>query len=490
MAGGLVEVRVPSTPDHRDLYPVPVNQRVIGSFSYTVMILSMAITTSIFFLGWLSQILGLSLIQSLVAALIGNGVVAIIMTLNGWVGVKYGIPFPIQLRSSFGVRGSVVPLLVRAVVSIFWYGIDGYIAAWAMTTSAMLILGMQPDVIVTQSLLYTPLTFALYLALVAAIGYRRIAGIKYLDLVAGPILIIFFAWFVVYLYTAPAVPKNPVPIWESRAGWLSTEFFLMIAVQTAWWSTIALNVSDISRFNRSFRTLYYGHTLGLVIPQIVGTALGFVATALTGGIYSPIDIIAKYSPTPLLGLFGLVFAFLATSSTNVTGDVPAAANAIIRVARISWEKAVILATLLAWLVIGPYSMIYWKASLDVANYLLLYNWYYSMWLGPIAAVMVTDYWVFRRRYLKPEELYNHSGVYSYYRGVGVAGIASFLIGLLSEYILSGVQGSIKIYFGFIPVPGVELAWYYGFLASAASYILIGVVARDKILPELNIERAG
>ena len=112
--------------------------------------------------------------------------------------------------------------------------------------------------------------------------------------------------------------------------------------------------------------------------------------------------------------------------------------------------------------------------------------YYSMWLGPIAAVMVMDYWVFRKRHLRPEELYNHGGVYSYYKGVGVAGLVSFALGLLSEYIISGLQGTIKVYFGFIPVPGVELAWYYGFLAAAISYLVIGLASREKILPELRL----
>ncbi|MEM4972041.1 MAG: cytosine permease, partial [Sulfolobales archaeon] len=168
----------------------------------------------------------------------------------------------------------------------------------------------------------------------------------------------------------------------------------------------------------------------------------------------------------------------------VTGDVPAATNAIIRIARIRWENAVIIATILAWLVIGPYSIVFWRVSLDVANYLLLYNWYYSMWLGPIAGVMVIDYWILRRRLLKPEELYNHSGIYSYYRGVNIAGISSFIISILIEYLLSALQGSIRIYFGFIPVPGIELAWYYGFISAALIYLMLAQTMKQHVLPEI------
>ena len=329
-----VEVKVPpEVVDRPELLPAKPSERFVGSISYTLMILSMAITTSIFFLGWLPLILGLSFVQAIVAAVIGNTVVAIIMTLNGWVGVKYGIPFPIQLRYTFGYRGSLIPLIVRVIVSIFWYGIDGYIAAWAITEMAMLIAGIPPSVIVKIGLRYTPITFVLYLLFVWAVGMKKIKGIKYLDTIAGPLLMAFFAWFTYYLYTAPGIPRHPVHWWYYKAGWVSSEFFLAVAVQTAWWATIALNVSDICRFNVSLRTLPIGHVFGMIVPQVAGTALGYLATALTGGVYSPIDIIAKYSPVPALGALGLIFATLATGSTNVTGDVPAATNGIIRIAR-------------------------------------------------------------------------------------------------------------------------------------------------------------
>ncbi len=467
--------------DLPELFPVKPHERTTGGLGYTLMILSMTITTSIFFLGWLSQILGLSLAQTLVAATIGNVVVAIVMTLNGYVGVKHGIPFPVQLRSAFGFKGSIIPLLVRVIVSIFWYGVDGYIAAWAITEMAMLIAGFPPEVILVEGLKYTPITFILYLIFVWAVGMKKIKGIKYLDSISGPLLLAFFAWFVWHLTTV--FPGKEIPVWESQVGWLSSNFFLAIAVQTAWWGTIALNVSDICRYNKSMKSLPVGHIFGLVLPQIVGTYLGFVATYLTGGVFSPIDIIAKYTPSPALGFFGLLFAALATGSTNVTGDVPAAANGIIRLIRVDWGKAVTIATFIAWLVIGPYSIVLWEKALDVANYLLLFNWYYSMWLGPIAGVMIVDFWILRRRTVIIEELYKPDGIYSYSGGFNYVGLASFFAGILGEYVISAYQGTLTWYFNVIPVPGIELAWYYGFFISAVAHLILGTLARDYMLPE-------
>lgn len=459
--------------DHKDLWPTKSEERTTGTLSYTLMILSMAITTSIFFLGWLSQILGLNLAETVVAAFIGNAVVALIMFLNGVAGIKYGIPYPVQLRPAFGHRGSILPLVIRTIVSIFWYGIDGYIAAWAITEMALIVAGKPADWVVEHGLKYTPITFVVYLVFVWAFGYKKITGIKILDTIAGPLLMIFFAWFTYYLTTIPEL-QGRVPGWtEGGVGWTSSNFYLMIAVQTAWWSTIALNVSDLTRYNKSPKSLPIAHIFGLVVPQVIGTTLGFVATSLTGGIHSPIDIIAKYTPSSAIAFFGLLFATLATGSTNITGDVPAATNAIIRIARIKWEKALTVATFLAWLVIGPYSIVNWKQSLDVAYTLLNFNWYYSMWLGPIAGVMVIDFWVLRKRHYELKELYEFSpkSKYWYSGGVNWVGVLSLVLGIVVEYAISWAQGTLQYYYG-IPVPGIELTWYYGFFLSAALYLVL------------------
>ncbi|MEM0021788.1 MAG: cytosine permease, partial [Fervidicoccaceae archaeon] len=230
-----------SYKDHPDLLPIPSDKRSTTGWQYVLMILSMAITTSIFFLGWISQILGLNLLQTVVAAFIGNTVIALVMYFNGYVGIKYGIPFPVQLRPAFGYRGSILPMLVRAIVSIFWYGVDGYIAAWAMTEMILVLLGKPSDWIIANGLLYTPYTFIFYLLLVWTFGYFRITGIKYFDTLAGPLLLIFFAWFTYYMAGLPNLPGK-MPSWtQGGVPWISNSFFLAVAVQTAWWGTIALN---------------------------------------------------------------------------------------------------------------------------------------------------------------------------------------------------------------------------------------------------------
>lgn len=120
---------------------------------------------------------------------------------------------------------------------------------------------------------------------------------------------------------------------------------------------------------------------------------------------------------------------------------------------------------------------FWQKALDVANYLLLFNWYYSIWLGPIAGVMVIDHWIFRRGKTDIVLLYDLEGPYRYSGGFSVVGLVSFFAGIIGEYIISAVQGTLQVYFNSIPVPGVELAWYYGFFISAIVHLILSLGAR-------------
>jgi NCS1 family nucleobase:cation symporter-1 len=448
-----------------ELKPASDEERHVGFLSYTLMILSMTITTSVFFIGWICFTLGLSLYQTLASALIGNVVVAVVMFLNGYPGLKHGITFPFQLRYTFGRKGSVIPLSIRMMISLFWYGIDGYIAAWAITEMILTIAGFAPEAVISQAHVYAPFVFVAYLAFVCVIGSaEKLRGVKMLDTLAGPLLLAFFTFYIVYLLMSFPSPS----LQSSGARWLSGEFLTAIAVQTAWWATIATNVSDICRFNkgkeRPFRSLFMPHILGLVIPQILGTALGWLAISVTNSAYSPIDVIVYYSPSFVVALFGLIFAALATASTNLTGDIPAVGNGISNFFGISWRKSIIISTVIAFFV-GPWWAL--SESLDMANYLTEFTTAYGSWLGPIAAVMIADYWVVKRRRMDVEELYRPLGAYE---STSVKALISLFIGISVEYIIGMATGTLRWYL--IPFPGTDLSWYYGFITAFAAHVLI------------------
>ncbi|MGQ9759473.1 MAG: cytosine permease [Candidatus Methanomethylicaceae archaeon] len=447
-----------------ELLPTKSNERIAGTVEYTLMVIALTVATSIFFLGWISHILGLSLLQSMVSAFLGTTAVSVLLYLNGYLGVKEGIPYLVQLKLSFGSGGAILPMFITVFVDLIWYAIDGFIAAWAMTEMGLVVLGWPSDEIMAQGLAYTPITLIVYLVAIAFIGMGKIRSIKWLDIISGPLILIFFGWFVFYIMGIPSLQK-PIPVWEGGVSWTSSEFLLNTAIQTAWWGMIVPNISDICRYNKSTKALAYGHILGLVLPQIVGTTIGFVGSYLVGGNLSPIDIIAVYSPTPILGAVGLFFAFLATSTTALTGYLPGIANIFIRILRVNWKWSVIVLTIISFF-IAPW---YIKGSLKIAYRLIEIIWYYSIFLGPVAGIMIVDYWVIRRRKIIVKELYNpNSRIYN--NGLCKTGVGSFLIGIIGQYIISMIQGKLYYVFG-VPLPGLELAWYYGFIISGLAYYI-------------------
>jgi NCS1 family nucleobase:cation symporter-1 len=468
-----------------ELYPVKPEGRFTGSIGYTLMIIAMAISTSIFFLGWIPVVFGLSLVQALITGLLGNLFVALLMTLNGWVGTKEGIPYAMQLRTSFGNRGSLLPMTVRMIVSLLWYGIDGFIAGWAMTEMVLVVAGWSGDRIIAEGMQYIVVFFIIYLIAVVIIGSGKIKTIKLLDAVSGPLLFIFFGWFLFYLMGLPQFAGVNLPIWSGGMyggePWFGTAVLTVLAFQAMYWTTISVNVSDICRYNKGTKTLIPGHFIGLVVPQTVAIGLGFAACYFAGGNLSPIDIIAKYSPTPLLGVIGLGFAFLATSTTNLTGDIPATTNAAIKIFGVSWNKALIIATVIAFF-IAPWW--YVSNSLGMAYQLVNFTYYYGIFLGPIIAIMIVDYWLVRKRKIFVDELYKGRGVYYYQGGILWAGVGSFIIGIIGQYVIAFAQGGIYYAWG-IPLPGLETVWVYGIIIAGAAYYLWAAVDKKRVLPELK-----
>src|SRR5581483_8240327 len=70
--------------------------------------------------------------QAVVTIFLGNCIVLVPMVLNAHAGTKYGIPFPVYCRPSFGILGANIPALLRALVACGWFGILAWIGGWAI----------------------------------------------------------------------------------------------------------------------------------------------------------------------------------------------------------------------------------------------------------------------------------------------------------------------------------------------------------------------
>src|SRR3954467_7706621 len=116
-----------------DLAPVPVTKRKWNTWNYAALWISMSLCIPTYMLA--SSLIGggMNWWQAILTIFLGNTIVLFPMILNGHAGARYGIPFPVLVRASFGLRGANLPAMLRAIVACGWFGIQTWIGGNALS---------------------------------------------------------------------------------------------------------------------------------------------------------------------------------------------------------------------------------------------------------------------------------------------------------------------------------------------------------------------
>src|SRR5258708_28905247 len=88
--------------------------------------------------------IGMNWWQALFTILLGNVIVLIPILLNSHPGTKYGIPFPVFARASYGTYGSNLPAILRAIVACGWFGLQASVLGQAPPTFFNTLLPRRP----------------------------------------------------------------------------------------------------------------------------------------------------------------------------------------------------------------------------------------------------------------------------------------------------------------------------------------------------------
>ncbi len=448
--------------ENPDLLPVPMAERKYNTLTFTFMMFSMNTCIPMFFLGPIGASLGMDFWQAAVGAFIGNLAAVIVMYLNGVVGIKYGVPYPVQLRESFGFRGIHIPVLLRGFAGTMWFGIEAWAGSYALTLIALFALGVSAANAI--ELAYSYLIIALIFYVVSFIVVMRL-GLRGIGRVAdfgGPLMLLYFIWLVWFLAGTPEFAPNIPKLFISTASYFSMNFLIYLAVQTNWWATVALNISDLSRgINPKKRGAFFtGLFIGIVICQVVGTALGYAAVGLTGTIL-PQDIILTYAPGAVAIVIGLIFAFLAPWSTDIVANSPPLIDILMATLRLRWKTAVVVAALIAF-----FAAPWWAVgrAADYVNYMTSWASNYGILLGPIGGIMIANYWVTRKRTYDLQKLYTFGPSGCWYRGGwSISAYASLILTWILCYIIA-VPTEQLVWFAGIPWPG-GVIWYFAVIIS-------------------------
>ncbi|NCF52049.1 nitrate reductase [Gammaproteobacteria bacterium] len=421
-----------SSPRYNDdIAPTKAEVRTWTRWNVASLWVGMAICVPTYTLGGvLTAYFGLSVSEALWTILIANIVVLIPLTLNAFPGTRYGIPCPVVLRASFGIIGSNVPSLVRAVVACGWFGVQtlfGGIAIHLMLAAmfdSWAALGGTGEVI----------GFFIFWIANIAVVIRGSESIKHLETLAAPLLLAvaigLMVWAIPQISADEllATPANR-PADASFFGY----FMAALTAMVGFWATLSLNIPDFSRFARSQRAQVVGQIIGLPLTMLLFAGLGVVLTAasveLVGETISdPINLIGRID-SPFWVVVSMLMIILATISTNTAANIVSPTNVFQNVAPkyINENKGVILTgiigiVLMSWELLKKLGWL----DTDVSLESLYSNWLigYSSLLGPIAGIMVVDYFLIKKQSYDVLALYQDNAGYPAWNK---AGFIAFLV---------------------------------------------------------------
>ena len=463
-----------------DLAPTQPENRTWSWINISALWVGMAVSVPAYLLasGLMHQ--GMAWWQAVLTVLAGNVVVMIPMMLNGHAGAKYGVPFPVLLRASFGTAGAKLPALLRGLVACGWFGIQTWVGGFAIyqilnaVTNGAFMGSIIPFFGIDISQLLCFLAFwALQLVFIA----RGTESIRWLETLAAPFLLLstfgLLAWAYVQADGFGDMLSKPSAfvIGGEKEGQFWRVFWPSLTAMVGFWSTMTLNIPDFTRFARSQRDQFLGQGIGLPIPMALLAFISVFVTSATviifgEAIWDPVVIAGRLGGTGVI--VGLVALTIATLTTNLAANVVAPANGFSNLTPrlISFKLGGYITAGLG-IVIMP-----WKLLESAGSYLFVWLIGYSSLLGPVAGIMITDYFFLRKCELNTKALYEVEGLYSYKGGWNIYALVALTLGVVPN--LPGFLDAIDV---LEKVPTIlvtiyHYAWFVGALIAGISYYLL------------------
>ena len=460
-AGALADIER-SPRYNADLAPVTDAQRTWGTYEIAALWVGMAVCIPTYMLAAGLVAGGMSWWQAIGTVSLGNAIVLVPMALTGHAGTKYGVPFPVLARASFGLAGSHVAALLRGGVACGWFGIQTWIGGAALDT----LLGIAlPSWNAIPA--HTWVSFGLFWCLNIYFIVKGTESIRVFEAWAAPVLLLMglalLAWAVTRI-------GGFGPIFSQPSKFTSTGEFLRFFAPSltgmiGFWATLSLNMPDFTRYATSQRAQILGQAIGLpptmALFSFIGVAVASATLLIFGEtIWDPVALAAKFD-SPFVVLLAVFAIAVATLTTNIAANVVSPANALANL----WPRKISFVT--GGLITGVIgiAMMPWKLLADFEAYIFGWLVGYSGLLGPIAGILIVDYWIVRKTELNVRDLYIEGGIYPVVHWPAMialaAGVGLALVGL--------VVPSLRLLY--------DYAWFVGFGVAAIVYVALAGDAR-------------
>ena len=464
-----------------DLAPVPPEKRNWGTWNYAALWISMSLCIPTYMLA--SSLIqgGMNWWQAILTIFAGNTIVLIPMILNGHAGARYGIPFPVFARASFGVKGANIPAVLRAIVACGWFGIQTWIGGFALYLMLKLwipSLETLPQIFPASFGLQTgpAITFLLFWVLNMYVIYLGVESIKK--------LLVFKAFFLpvaalALLFWAISAGHGLGPILSSPSKFTTNAgfwnyFFPGLTGMVGFWATLSLNIPDFTRYAKSQRAQITGQAIGLPPSMTLFSFIGVVVTSATFIIYGetiwdPLVLAGKFE-NKLLVTVAMIAVAISTLATNIAANMVSPANDFSNLSpsKINFTTGGYITGIIGILIFP------WKLIADPTGYIFTWLIAYSSLLGPVGGIMIADYYFIRKQTLDVKELYREQGAYTFSNGFNRTAVIALVAGILPN--VPGFLTTIKLMDEGTVYPWIahlyNYAWFVGFFVSFILYLVL------------------
>lgn len=413
---------------------LPTEKRIMTPISYAASFMGGCVSIGTFSMG--AALIGtLTVAQAVIAMTIGCLIIAICLVIIGNCGHKYGIPFTVQLRSSFGMTGLKIPGIMRGLPAIIWFGFQSWVGAGAINNCTKILFGFDN----------LPIVYVLFTILQVVLAIRGFESIKWLENISSVFIIGILVYMLYVVQTKFGTELSDVfggieGTW-GLPFWAATTAFLGI------YATMIINASDYARHvEHHVGPVKTGsiYTVSILPVTIFMGLIGLLVTAATGN-SDPVEVFATTMNSTFLTVVTLLFIAFAQVTTNVLNNIVPPSYILMESFKMKWSHATVVVGILSvlscpWLLVTEQS----AAGLE------LFVQVYSAFLGPIFAVMAVDYYILRKQTLNINFMYDKDGPF---KGVNWAAVIAIFVGAA---------------FGFI---NVKISFFTAMIPTALTYYL-------------------
>src|SRR2546422_3426408 len=357
-------------------------------------------------------------------------------------------------------RSTLFPYTTLFRSACGWFGIQTWIGGEAINA---MITALVPAWKTFS--LAVPVCFAFFWLLNVLVIVRGIKTIRFLQGISAPFLLLIGLALLLWARGKAGGfgPMLATPSKFRNFGGFFRFFIPSLTGVVGFWATVSLNIPDFTRYARSQRDQIVGQALGLPATMTFYSFIGIVVTSATviifgEALWNPVAVLARLG-NPFAVVLAMIALLLATLNVNVAANVVSPANDFSNLSprRISFRTGGLI-TCAMGIIMQP-----WKLMADYGSYIFGWLVGYSGFLGPIAGVLICDYFVVRKKFLLVEDLYQRNGQYEYSRGFNWTAVAALAAGAAVAFV--GLAYSpLRVLYNY--------AWFVGFLVSFLIYFAL------------------